>query len=91
MSNREKQEQLMILQESINDRISATKERLDREEEKTYRDIDNKMAASIHRVQDNYKRLAVLLPPIPPLIVAVWVFFIRRSQERESVAASRLV
>ncbi len=91
MSNREKQEQLGILQRSITDRISATKERLDRDEEETYRDIDNKMAAKIHQVQDHYKLLAVMLPPIPPLFIAIWVFFIRRSRERESVAASRLV
>jgi ABC-2 type transport system permease protein len=91
MSNREKQEKLRILQTSISDRVSARKESLDRDEEKRYREIDNQMAAQIHQVQDNYKLLAVLLPPIPPLIIAIWVFFFRRAQERESVAASRLV
>ncbi len=91
MSNQEKQEKLRILQTSISDRITARKESLDREEEKRYREIDNQMAAQIHQVQDNYKLMAVLLPPIPPLIIAIWVFFYRRTQERESVAASRLV
>ena len=34
--------------------------------------------------------LAVLLPPIPPLVVAFFVFFRRRAQEREGVASTRL-
>jgi ABC-2 type transport system permease protein len=41
-------------------------------------------------VQDNYKLWAVLLPPIPPLIVAFAVFFNRRAKEREGVSKARL-
>jgi ABC-2 type transport system permease protein len=41
-------------------------------------------------VQDQCKIWAVLLPPIPPLIVAAVVFFTRRVREREGVARSRL-
>jgi ABC-2 type transport system permease protein len=33
---------------------------------------------------------AVLLPPIPPLLVAIVVFFTRRAKEREGVSRSRL-
>ena len=38
------------------------------------------------KVQDCYKLWAVLLPPIPPLIVALVVFFNRRASEREGVS-----
>jgi ABC-2 type transport system permease protein len=41
-------------------------------------------------VQDTYKMWAVLLPPIPPLMLAVIVFFTRRVREREGIARSRL-
>ena len=41
-------------------------------------------------MQIQYKLWAVLLPPIPPLLVAVVVFFTRRAREREGVAKSRL-
>jgi ABC-2 type transport system permease protein len=41
-------------------------------------------------VQDDYKLWAVLLPPIPPLIVAGIVFFNRRANEREGVSKARL-
>jgi ABC-2 type transport system permease protein len=44
----------------------------------------------VRREQDRQKWLAVLLPPIPPLVVAFFVFFRRRAREREGVSRSRL-
>jgi len=44
----------------------------------------------VRGVQDQYKLWAVVLPPIPPLLVAIVVFFTRRAREREGVAKSRL-
>jgi hypothetical protein len=41
-------------------------------------------------VQDRYKLLAVLLPPIPPVLLAFFVFFHRRKAEQEGVDARRL-
>jgi ABC-2 type transport system permease protein len=41
-------------------------------------------------VQNQYKLWAVLLPPIPPLLVALVVLMARRAKEREGVAGSRL-
>ncbi len=45
---------------------------------------------AVRKVQDEYKLWAVLLPPIPPLIVAFIVFFNRRAGEREGVSKARL-
>jgi ABC-2 type transport system permease protein len=42
------------------------------------------------QIQDFFKLLAVCLPPIPPLLLAGFVFFQRRSHESEGVAQSRL-
>ncbi len=44
----------------------------------------------VKSVQSYYKMWAVVLPPIPPLLVALVVFFTRRAREREGVAQSRL-
>ena len=44
----------------------------------------------VRAVQDWYKLWAVVLPPIPPLLVGLAVFFNRRAKEREGVARSRL-
>jgi hypothetical protein len=52
--------------------------------------VERKLEAQIRREQDRQTWLAVLLPPIPPLVVAFFVFFRRRALEREGVAKSRL-
>ncbi len=85
------QQEMDILVERINNQVEAKKAELDRKKEKEFQSIDNQMAAKIHDVQDGYKRLAVALPPIPPLLIAICVFFVRRSREDEGVAASRRV
>ncbi len=67
--------------------------RIDQFEEKRKREIkkiETDLSLAIRRMQDRYKMWAVLLPPIPPLFVAVAVFFTRRAREREGVARSRL-
>ena len=44
----------------------------------------------IRAVQDRYKMYAILVPPIPPLLLALAVFFRRRELERQGVARERL-
>lgn len=71
-------------------RVKARKEEL----EETYRqqidEIDNKREAKIQRLRGEFMLCAVLLPPIPPLLLAGFVFMARRSREREGVSKSRL-
>lgn len=90
IGRQQKEEELAIARRNGSERIESRKAQLDREEKAEYRKIENEMAANVHHVQDNYKLMAVLLPPIPPLLIAVCVFFVRRSREREAVYASRL-
>ncbi len=52
--------------------------------------IEREKSAEIRSVEDRYKLLAVVLPPIPPLLLAFFVFFNRRAQEREGVSKARL-
>ena len=89
ISPQQMQEEMAIAHRNGTSRIEARKAQLDREEQSEYRRIENEMAANIHRVQDQYKLMAVLLPPIPPLLIALCVFFVRRSREKESVSSLR--
>jgi ABC-2 type transport system permease protein len=41
-------------------------------------------------IHKQYKLTAVILPPILPLLIGMFVFFVRRVREREGVAISRL-
>ena len=71
-------------------RLTNKIDQLKRERDQKIKSIEGQSAQRIRAVQDRYKMWAVLLPPIPPLIVAFVVFFNRRSREREGVSKARL-
>lgn len=50
----------------------------------------DKQEREIRKVQRDYKFWAVIAPPIFPLVLAIIVFFVRRSHETEGVASRRL-
>lgn len=83
-------QELSMLEETGNQRIQARTEQLQRERDQKVNKIDTDLNVLIRKVQDQYKRWAVLLPPIPPLLIGLAVFFVRRAREREGVARSRL-
>jgi ABC-2 type transport system permease protein len=53
------------------------------------RAIQTELAAEIQQIQSRYKIWAVVVPPIPPLLIALVVFVIRRFREDEGVASTR--
>jgi ABC-2 type transport system permease protein len=71
-------------------RMQAKLDQLEQERDRKVDQIERELNTQIRRVQDTYKMWAVLLPPIPPLILAGVVFFTRRRQERLGVSRSRL-
>jgi ABC-2 type transport system permease protein len=75
-----------IAQRKLDTKIEQLRRKRDAEVSKVERTLES----TIRREQDRQKWLAVLLPPIPPLVVAFFVFFRRRAQEREGVATTRL-
>ncbi|MCS5617085.1 MAG: hypothetical protein NZ658_03715, partial [Pirellulales bacterium] len=75
-----------LAQRKLDTNIEQLRRKRDAEVEKVERNLES----VVRQEQDRQKWLAVLLPPIPPLVVAFFVFFRRRAQEREGVATSRL-
>ena len=63
---------------------------LEKERNQKVKESERELAAKIRGVQDRYKLLAVLLPPIPPILLAFFVFFHRRKAEQEGVDTRRL-
>jgi len=82
--------QVAMKQQDLERQREATIEKLRQEKDRQVNKIETDLALKVRQVQDQYKMWAVLLPPIPPLIVAIIVFFTRRAREREGVARSRL-
>jgi ABC-2 type transport system permease protein len=71
-------------------RLDIRMEQLQREIEQEKKLIDTELQLQKRRVEDTYKLWAVLLPPIPPLALAIVVFVARRARESEGVAETRL-
>ena len=76
--------------------MMAAEKRLQMEEERMQREFTHKLEKAdvnlneyINRIQGQYKLWSVVLPPIPPLAIALAVFFVRRIRESEGVPNSR--
>jgi ABC-2 type transport system permease protein len=76
-------------------KMSAEK-RLETEKDKSQRELniqlekaDVQLNEYIRKVQGHYKLWAVVLPPIPPLVIALGVFFFRRARENDGVSQRR--
>jgi ABC-2 type transport system permease protein len=83
-------QQLAASQQLAQRKLTTKIEKLERQRDAEVAKVERELEATVRREQDRQKWLAVLLPPIPPLVVAFFVFFRRRAQEREGVATSRL-
>jgi ABC-2 type transport system permease protein len=82
----EKLQAQMQGQQKLDTAIQGLKDKRDKEIKLSQTNLE----LAVRKVQDEYKLWAVLLPPIPPLLVALAVFFNRRAGEREGVSKARL-
>ncbi len=86
----EKRQRIGLAEQHGNQRLQRTVDQAQKQINKQIAEIERGLASDVSRVQDGYKMWAVFLPPVPPLLVGLFVFFGRRSREREGVARSRL-
>jgi ABC-2 type transport system permease protein len=70
--------------------LSMARERLKNELTKKTEEIRRQMDSKIQGIQNEFKLWAVVLPPIPPLLVGFIVFAKRRLREREGIAKTRM-
>jgi ABC-2 type transport system permease protein len=82
--------ELALVQERERPILNTKIEQAKRKHDDDIRKVENELAVEVRSWQDWYKLWAVLVPPIPPLLVGCWVFFNRRAREREGVSKSRL-
>ncbi|MCE9557125.1 MAG: hypothetical protein K8T91_27575, partial [Planctomycetes bacterium] len=84
-------QELEIAVADARQRLELKKADLERQRDKSYLEIEQNLAGQVQRVQDRYKILAVALPPLLPLMIALCVFIVRRSKEGEGVPVDRIV
>lgn len=92
-----KQQQLIAKLQLLQTQNMALDRKLGILKEKLESELTEKVNASRQEAdlnvlgeQARYKYLAILLPPIPPLLVGIAVFVSRRVREREGIAKNRL-
>ena len=90
LSDREKAIRLELAKRQFRRKLEAEIESFETERNRKIKQVNYNLKQEIRAVQDQYKMFALLIPPIPPLLVAFYVFFRRREAEREGVEKSRL-
>jgi len=84
--------QRLAIQEQLEQqKLAAAIKTLQRERDRKVEATEHEHDMDVRRVQSHYKIRAALLPPIPPLLVGIVVWFVRRKREREGVSERRLV
>jgi ABC-2 type transport system permease protein len=71
-------------------RLNAKIAQFNQEYERKSAEQERQLLVDMRNLQDSYKMMAVFLPPIPLLLVALGVYFNRRAKEREGVSQARL-
>lgn len=76
-------------EEAENRRLDVKEAKIEREKAKSINRIETEHKRKIDEVQDRVRILAVVLPPVPALLLAALIFARRRRRESESIPKSR--
>lgn len=90
ISEMARQQRIELVRERASERLQAERESIETRRRREKKQIDYDLEQEIRSVQDLYKMFAILIPPIPPLLVALYVFFRRREAEQEGIIKERL-
>ena len=80
---------LAMQQQANADRLNSKSRTNQSRVEEEIRGIERELAIEKRNIQNYFKAMAVIMPAIPPLIIAAAVFLARRMRESQGVAAER--
>lgn len=91
LDKRSKQAQIEYVREIEQRKFDVEKSKVEADLRKEKRRLQDKGQLEIRAEQQRFKLMAVLIPPIPVLLIGVAVFFRRISGEKEGVDPGRLL
>jgi ABC-2 type transport system permease protein len=83
-------QELALKENSLRQKSETNKKNLQRETQKKINEIQIKNEQEVQRIQNSFKAWAILLPPVPPLLLGLVVFARRRVKEREGISKERM-
>jgi ABC-2 type transport system permease protein len=85
-----RQQLLERVRQREQDKLNAEIQALESNRSRKVKQIQYQLEQDVRSEQDRSKLYAILIPPILPLLLALYVFFGRRKTEREGVVQDRL-
>jgi ABC-2 type transport system permease protein len=84
-----KQIMLKSAEEAENRRLQAKTEKIEREKAKAVTKIESAHRRSVEQIQDQMRVMALLFPPIPALLMGIFIFVRKRLREAEAIPMER--
>ncbi|PHS02939.1 MAG: ABC transporter permease [Blastopirellula sp.] len=82
---------LALQQSNAQKDLQALENRVRKDLEESQKAIQRDLDRQILKTQNGFKLMAVALPPIPPILIGLIVFIVRRLKEREGLSKDRIV
>ena len=86
----QQQNQLRTAEEQVNAALDVQRKRLEKKRDEMVKETESDLEQEIRKKQDKIKRMAVVMPPILPLVIGLIIFLTRRAQELTGANARRL-
>ncbi len=91
LDDRTKQIMARNIQEVESRKLEVLKANIEAEKEAKVNASRENLESQLRRIQSNIKAFAVVLPPIPVLVLGILIFVRRQRREREGESAARLL
>ena len=91
LDERSKAQKRQILQEEESRRLAIEESEIDNKKKQQIEKARNESEREIRSIEFRYSLLSVILPPIPALLVGLWVFLRRLADENRNINPDRLV
>jgi ABC-2 type transport system permease protein len=90
VDERTKEILLLNLQEVANRRLDVEKANIEDTKQRAIQNSVGERENSVRNIRNNVRALAVVIPPLPPLLLGILVFFVRMRRENQGATPSRL-
>lgn len=82
---------LKVAQENERRRLEVVEAELQNTKKKRIKESKDKMEREVRSIEEGIRKLAIAIPPIPALVLGIFVFALRVTEERRGIVPDRLV